>query len=271
MRREDLTRAQRWYIADRLAAERLPMIDQQCEYVVPADGFYVRYGKRALDVLVSSVALVVTAPLNAVLAIGTLVDVGRPLLFKQQRTGKGGKLFKLVKFRNMRNTTDERGELLPASQRVTMFGKFIRRTSLDELLNFWPVLKGEMSIIGPRPLPPEYEHRYSKRHWMRLSVRPGLECPPRGDLGHVWTWQEQFENDVWYVEHVSFGTDLMMFTNLVRFAFDRKSTEARAGVSKKGVFMGYDLDGNAINLDGVPQEYLDDSNLEKIEEVHGQI
>lgn len=257
MRREDLTRAQRWHIADRLAAERLPQVNAQCELVVPADGFYVRYGKRALDIVISSAALIVTAPLNVALAAGTFVDVGLPLLFKQQRTGKVGRPFELVKFRNMRNTTDAHGELLPASQRVTKFGKFVRKMSLDEFLNFWPVLKGDMSIIGPRPLPLEYEHRYSKRHWMRLMVRPGLECPPRVDLKHVWTWQEQFENDVWYVEHVSLGTDLMMFANLVRFALDRKSMEARASVSKKGIFIGYDSSGKAISLNQLADEDLD--------------
>lgn len=255
--RSKLTKAQRWMIADRLAEERLPVVNQIHKPVTARNGFYVRHGKRVIDVIVASVALVVTAPINVFLAVGTLMDVGTPMFFRQERTGRNGRVFTLVKFRNMRNTTDRHGELLPASQRVTKWGAFVRRTSADELLNFWSVLKGDMSIIGPRPLPLEYEHRYSKRHHARLFVRPGLECPPRQKLDHVWTWQDQLENDVWYVEHVSFATDLMMFANLVRFALDRRSAEARAKVNKRGTFMGYDYDGVAINMEGVDQELID--------------
>ena len=186
----------------------------------------------------------------------TLKDVGRPILFEQERVGKDGRIFKLVKFRNMTNERDERGELLPPSQRVTRFGRLMRKTSLDELLNFLSVLKGDMSLIGPRPLVPEYTARYSKRHRMRLSVRPGLECPPRELSDHAWTWQEQFENDIWYVEHVSFRTDCKMMLNLVRFALDRKNSSARAS-AERGVFVGYDNLGNAISLEQLDQQYVD--------------
>ena len=156
----------------------------------------------------------------------------------------------------MRNTVDERGELLPAAQRVTRFGKFVRKTSLDELLNFLSIFKGDMSIIGPRPLVPEYSHRYNKRHAARLAVRPGLECPPRELNENVWTWQEQLDNDVWYVENLSLKVDCIMAINLVKFAFDRKSATARA-TAQRGTFMGYSEDGVAINMAGVPQEYID--------------
>lgn len=253
----NLTKAQRWAIADRLAAERLPIVNRIHEAVIPADGLYVRYGKRVIDVAVAGAALLVTAPVNILLAVGTLASVGRPILFMQERTGKDGKKFTLVKFRNMTNERDGRGELLPPEQRVTRFGEFVRKTSLDELLNFWPILKGDMSVIGPRPLPPEYEHRYSNRHHARLAVRPGLECPPRGELDHVWTWQEQLENDVWYVEHVSPRTDFMMLLNLVRFAFDRRSTLARAHGGDRGIFVGYDLDGRAITYQELSEEEFD--------------
>ena len=206
--------------------------------------------------MVSGVALVLTLPINLVAAVMTLKDVGRPIFFKQDRVGKDGRLFKLVKFRNMTNERDERGELLPPSQRVTRFGRFMRKTSLDELLNFWSVFKGEMSLIGPRPLVPEYMGRYSKRHKMRLAVRPGLECPPREFTDHAWTWQEQFENDIWYVEHVSFRNDCKMMLNLVRFALDRKNSNVRAS-AERGVFVGYDTRGNAISLDELDQSYID--------------
>ena len=255
-RSEELTKAQRWRLADILADERLPRVNKLHAAVKPSRTLYSRYIKRGIDIVVAVGALVITLPINAVAAVITLKDVGRPILFKQVRVGKDGKEFTLIKFRNMTDERDERGELLPPSKRVTRFGKFMRKTSLDELLNFWSILKGDMSLIGPRPLVPEYTHRYSNRHRMRLAVRPGLECPPRSLSDYVWTWQEQFENDVWYVEHVSFITDCVMLLNLVRFAFDKKSSNARA-TAQRGTFMGYDLDGTAINMDDVPQEYID--------------
>lgn len=256
MDRSLLTRAQRWALSDCLAQDRLPAINAACEAVHPSRTIYARYIKRGIDVVVSALALIVTLPINIVAAVMTLKDVGRPILFEQERVGKDGRIFKLVKFRNMTNERDERGELLPPSQRVTRFGRLMRKTSLDELLNFLSVLKGDMSLIGPRPLVPEYTARYSKRHRMRLSVRPGLECPPRELSDHAWTWQEQFENDIWYVEHVSFRTDCKMMLNLVRFALDRKNSSARAS-AERGVFVGYDNLGNAISLEQLDQQYVD--------------
>ena len=254
MERESLTKAQRWEIADQLAKDRLPMINQHCKEVHPRDSFYLRYVKRTLDFIIAAFALIVSLPINLIIGIITFFDVGRPIFFKQERLGKEGKVFFIIKFRNMLETRDEKGELLPPEKRVTKFGGFVRRTSLDELLNFWNILKGEMSLIGPRPLVPEYYHRYSARHVKRMAIRPGLECPPRNRMDHVWSWQEQFENDIWYVENVSFFTDCRMLYNLLRFMLNRKNADARA-VAARGTFMGYDLNGNAINLEGVSQTY----------------
>lgn len=254
--RNQMTKAMRWQIAKWLAEDRLPEINSKAEKVIPARNIYARYIKRVLDIIVSFVALIVTLPVNLVIGIITFFDVGRPVFFSQERLGREGKLFKIVKFRNMTNAVDQNGELLPPAQRVTKWGKFVRRTSLDELLNFWSILKGDMSLIGPRPLLPEHFSRFNDRHKGRFLVRPGLECPPREKMDHVWSWQEQFENDVWYVEHVSFRTDCKMMIALVRFALDRKSASARANV-KRGIFMGYDENGTAINLDQVPQGYID--------------
>lgn len=256
MDRTELTKAMRWKLAGYLAEDRLYDINQNLEPVKVKDTVYTRYIKRLIDIVISLIICIITLPINLVIGIITFFDVGRPIFFKQDRVGRNGKIFHIIKFRNMRNTRDERGELLPPAQRVTKFGKFVRKTSLDELLNFWSILKGDMSLIGPRPLVPEYYHRYNDRHVNRLAVRPGLECPPRELTDHVWTWQEQFENDVWYVENVSFRTDCKMIFYLLRFTLDRKSANARA-VADRGTFMGYDLDGEAINLDGVPQEYID--------------
>lgn len=258
MNRSSLTKAQRWEIADRLAEDRLDLINAKCKPVHKSKHvFYIKYVKRGIDIVVSALALIITLPINLIIGIITFFDVGTPIFFSQTRVGKNGKPFQLIKFRNMRNTTDENGELLHASLRVTKFGKFVRKTSLDELLNFWSILKGDMSLIGPRPLVPEYVSRYNVRHYQRLSVRPGLECPPRNRATILENWQEQFENDIWYVENVSFKTDCKMIIMLFRFAFDKKATAARSSVATKGSFMGYDENGNAINLEAVPQEYID--------------
>lgn len=251
-----LTLEQRWSLADFLAEENLPDVNRICKPANPKGSLYVKFGKRVIDILFSFIACIITLPINTIIGIITYFDVGRPIFFRQTRIGKDGERFEIIKFRNMKNTRDERGELLPASQRVTKFGKFVRKTSLDELLNFWYVFKGDMSIIGPRPLLNEYVTRYSDRHKQRLAVRPGLECPPRDLRTPVRTWQDQFENDIWYVENVSFKTDFMMCVRLVQFALDRKNTEARASVMSKGIFMGYDKDGHAINLDQIPEEVV---------------
>lgn len=257
MEKSKLTKQMRWEIADRLAKERLNQVNMLCKKVEPRNSIYTRYVKRLLDIVISIAALLITLPINLLIAIGTYLDVGLPIFFRQERVGKNGRIFTIIKFRNMRNTVDERGELLSPMYRVTRFGHFIRKTSLDELMNFWNILKGDMSFIGPRPLVPEYTERYNVRHKQRLSVRPGLECPPRESTDHVWTWQEQFENDIWYVEHVSFLTDCQQVLRLLQFAFNKKCAYARASVSIRGTFMGYSMDGEAINMEDVPQEYVD--------------
>lgn len=254
---EDLTLDQWDELAYMLQDANLDAVNERLEEVQLPDGFYVRYGKRALDLIISGAALLVVVPINLVLALCTLADVGHPILFKQQRAGKDNRAFELIKFRNMSNECDERGELLPASERVTSFGKFMRRTSLDELFNFWNIFKGDMSLIGPRPLPTFYSHRYNLRHAARLKVKPGLECPPR-ELGHYWSWQEQLDNDVWYVEHLSFKTDLYMCWCLLRYALDRRSSEARSDGDERGSFLGYNAEGKVLIESDISQEMVDE-------------
>lgn len=256
MERERIPQALLWKIAGWLAEDRLPIVNSKQDKVVFKETFYTKYGKRALDIVFSLTALIVTLPINLLIGIVTFFDVGRPVFFSQTRTGKNGKEFCIVKFRNMRNVYDERGELLPAKDRVTKWGKLVRETSLDELLNFWSVLKGDMSLIGPRPLLPQYMSRYSDRHKARFLVKPGLECPPKNGYGTLRTWTDQFENDVWYVENLSFKTDILQAFKLVRYALDRKNAAARASATR-GAFMGYDLDGNVINLQQVPETYIE--------------
>lgn len=238
-----------------LAQDRLETVNKLHGPVVPADNFYVRYGKRILDILISLPLFLLTLPINLVIGVVTFFDVGSPLFFTQERLGKDQKPFTIIKFRNMRNTRNERGDLLPPAQRVTKWGRFVRKTSMDELLNFYSVLKGDMSIIGPRPLVVTYAGRFSQRHAARFAVKPGLECPPRAGHGKLRGWQDQFENDVWYVENVSFKTDLLMCWNLIRFTFDFKNAATRS-VARRGSFVGYSLEGNIIDIDDVPEEYF---------------
>ncbi len=221
----------------------------------PKDTFYTRYGKRALDIVISLPAFIMLLPLNCLLGIGTFLDVGKPIFFCQTRVGKDGKPFTIVKFRNMNEKKDGDGKLLPPSQRVTKFGKIMRKLSLDELLNFWSVLRGDMSIIGPRPLPVFIYDRMCDRHKMRTAVRPGLECPR---VIHVEgeefsNYQRTFENDIWYVENVSFLQDVRMLLLLIKMVFSMGKRGAQAAGKGISYFVGYNEDGIAISLNNYRQ------------------
>ena len=157
----------------------------------------------------------------------------------------------------MTNETDENGELLPPAQRVTKWGKFVRRTSLDELLNFWSVFNGSMSIVGPRPLLDSYAERFNDRHKQRYALRPGLECPSLEKEGNVMSWQERLENDIWYVENCSLWTDIKLCFRIVQVALDRKATATRANADQGG-FLGYDLEGNVIYTKSVPDHFVEE-------------
>lgn len=252
-----LNRNMRWEVAGLLRETNLQEANSRQELVQPQNSFYTRVVKRGLDVALSAAALLITLPINATLAVVVLSDVGRPLFFTQQRLGKDGEPFTLVKFRTMRDDVDVNGHPLLGDKRVTRIGKTIRRTSLDEFLNFWSILKGDMSLIGPRPLLMEYGERLSERHAQRMAVRPGLSCPARKRLDQVETYDDQFENDVWYVSNVSFKTDLMLLVRLVETVFDRRQNSSRAA-SSRGAFMGYDSEGHALDSFEIPQWALDE-------------
>ena len=218
--------------------------------VHPKDTFYTRYGKRALDILISLPVFLVLLPFNCIFGICTFFDVGRPIFYRQTRVGKDGKHFTLVKFRNMNNKTDTDGKLLPPSQRVTKFGRIMRKLSLDELLNFWSVLKGDMSIIGPRPQPVFIYERMCDRHKKRTAVRPGLECPRVIHVSgeKISNYQRTYENDVWYVENVCFGLDVKMVFLLIKMVFSMDKRENQASGSGVSYFVGYDENGVAISM-----------------------
>lgn len=241
-------------IAEMAARDNLEQVNEGSLPVIPRNTFYTRYVKRILDILIALPCFVITLPINLVIGAITFFDVGSPIFFKQARIGKNGESFHLIKFRNMTNETDGYGHLLPASERTTRFGMFVRSHSFDELLNFWFVLKGDMSLIGPRPLPVEFADRYSDRHRMRCAVKPGLECPTIGSDGHVRFYQEQFENDVWYVENVSFLVDCKMAVSLFKMVFNKKERTDHATVGG-GYFVGYDKNGEAFSMRRIPEEY----------------
>ena len=241
-------------IAQMAARDNLARVNQNSQTVIPKTGIYSEYIKRILDLIIIIPVFIILIPVNFFIGIITFFDVGIPIFFRQERTGKNGKHFYLVKFRNMTNDKDEFGNFLPPSQRVTKFGKFVRKYSLDELLNFWSILKGDMSIIGPRPLPSSFDERYSERHKMRTAVRPGLECPSLEAGHHVRLYQEQFENDIWYVENISFVTDVKMMLALFRMVLNSNERGDHASVGG-GELVGYDENGNAFSMRRIPEKY----------------
>ncbi len=256
VRYRDLTEEQVKLLAEQIARENLPKVnDGFVEFEIP-DTFYTRYGKRALDIVISALALIVFSPIILVVLIATYFDVGKPILFKQERIGKDGRVFTLVKPRNMTNERDENGILLPAPERITKWGRFVRKYSLDELLNFWSILKGDMSIIGPRPLNAFYAARFSKRHNMRHKVRPGLECPLHDPSMGAMTWDNRFENDVWYVQNISFRTDIKMLFLLFRDTLWGRDRCSRADADVGGDFMGYTENGQVMTSEDVTEQQL---------------
>ncbi len=169
---------------------------------------YKKYIKRCLDFILSFCGIIVLSPILLILALLVRVKLGSPILFKQERPGKDEKIFTLCKFRTMTDARDERGELLPDAVRLTKFGKFLRATSLDELPELFNILKGDMSVIGPRPLLVSYLPYYTERERLRHSVRPGLTGLAQVSGRNFIDWDRRFQKDVEYVEHLTFGMDL---------------------------------------------------------------
>ncbi|WP_312647395.1 sugar transferase [Aminipila sp.] len=176
---------------------------------------YKKYLKRFLDIVIALIALVLLSPVFVVVAILVQMKLGKPAIFKQERPGLHGKIFTLYKFRSMTTETDETGVPLPDELRLTKFGKMLRTTSLDELPELWNILKGEMSLIGPRPLLIQYLPLYNEHQRRRHDVRPGLtglaQVNGRADL----SWQERFDYDVEYVDNVSFAEDLKILLKTI--------------------------------------------------------
>lgn len=178
---------------------------------------YRNFFKRAVDIVASGGALLVlSVPLAAVTIWLHFANKGAGAFFFQARPGKDGKIFKVVKFKTMTDERDESGELLPDEQRLTKVGRFVRSTSIDELPQLWNVFKGDMSLIGPRPLLVQYLPLYSAEQARRHDVRPGItgwaQCHGRNAI----SWQKKFELDVWYVDHISFLTDCKVILTTIK-------------------------------------------------------
>lgn len=182
-------------------------------------GFYEKYIKRLLDIACALLALIVFGWLYGLLAILVRVKLGSPILFSQERPGKNEKIFKLHKFRTMTDARDENGALLPDEERLTHFGKLLRATSLDELPEAVNILKGDMSVIGPRPLLVKYLPRYNAFQHRRHEVRPGLSGYAQVHGRNALNWEERFALDVWYVDHISFLGDLKIVFQTIGKAF----------------------------------------------------
>ena len=171
-------------------------------------GPYEKFIKRPLDVICALLALIVFCWLYAIVAILVRIKLGSPVLFKQERPGKNEKIFKLYKFRTMTDEKDENGNLLPDEIRLTKFGKFLRKTSLDELPEAVNILKGDMSVVGPRPLLVEYLPRYNNIQKHRHDVRPGLTGLAQVMGRNSITWERRFQYDIEYVNHITFISDV---------------------------------------------------------------
>ena len=169
---------------------------------------YRRYLKPFLDRTLAALLLLPAAPVMLILAALIYATMGAPVLFRQRRPGKDGKIFTIYKFRTMTDERDEAGELLPDAERLKGIGRFIRSTSLDELPQLINVLKGEMSFVGPRPLLEEYLPLYTARQRRRHEVLPGITGWAQVNGRNAISWEEKFEHDVWYVEHQSFALDM---------------------------------------------------------------
>lgn len=194
---------------------------------------YKNFFKRTFDIVVSGGALLVLfVPLAAVTVWLYIANKGAGAFFLQERPGKNGKIFKICKFKSMTDERDANGELLPNEQRITKAGKFIRKTSIDELPQLWNVLKGEMSLIGPRPLPVRYLELYDERQAHRHDVRPGISGWAQVNGRNNISWGQKFEYDVYYVEHISFIFDIKIIFKTIKKVF--ASADINAGGQKIG-------------------------------------
>ncbi len=226
-------------------------------------GFYQKFGKRYLDIVCSMMAVIVLGIPMLIVAILIRINLGSPVIFKQKRIGKDNKEFMLYKFRSMTDARDENGIYLPDEQRITKLGTFIRETSIDELPSLFNILRGEMSIIGPRPLPVRYGSRFTPEQLRRHEVKPGLSNPSTVNGRNLQSWEEQFVGDVWYVDNVSFSVDVKSVFDTIHVVLTREGSVAEDG-SNRGEFIGTanienlkaDSEGNYMKISNESRGYM---------------
>lgn len=190
------------------------------------NSFYARYSKRFFDVVLSLLALVIVSPVMAVTAVLVKIKLGSPVLFCQERLGKEEKIFKMYKFRTMTEKRDQEGKLLPDEERLTEFGKKLRSSSLDELPELINILKGEMSIVGPRPLLVEYLPLYNQEQRKRHEVSPGLTGLAQVNGRNAITWEEKFQYDLEYIKRMSIRVDIVIIYQTIKKVWEREGIYA---------------------------------------------
>ncbi|MGW5952781.1 sugar transferase [Bacillus mycoides] len=194
-------------------------------------GIYRRFIKRPMDFILSLIAIIMLSPVFFIVAFLVKTKLGSPVLFKQERPGLHGNIFKMYKFRTMTDEKNEDGELLPDSVRLTKFGKFLRSTSLDELPGLFNIFKGDMSIIGPRPLLVQYLPLYNEHQKRRHEVRPGLSGLAQVNGRNAISWEEKFNYDVEYVENVSFIEDWKIILLTIKKVFVREGINSQTAAT----------------------------------------
>ena len=187
--------------------------------------------KRLLDIIIASLALILLSPLYAIIAYKVKKNLGSPVLFRQVRPGLHGKPFEMIKFRTMKDAVDEHGNPLPDSERLTPFGQMLRSTSLDEMPELWNVIKGDMSIVGPRPLLMEYLPLYSPEQAKRHDVRPGMTGHAQVNGRNAIGWEEKFKLDIWYVENRSIWLDFKIMFKTVHKVLAKDDISAEGDVT----------------------------------------
>ncbi|WP_368559903.1 sugar transferase [Acinetobacter indicus] len=200
--------------------------------------------KRLLDIIIASIALILLSPLYAYVAYKVKKNLGSPVLFRQVRPGLNGKPFEMIKFRTMKDAVDAQGNPLPDSERLTPFGKMLRSTSLDEMPELWNVIKGDMSIVGPRPLLMEYLPLYNEEQAKRHLVRPGMTGHAQVNGRNAISWEEKFKLDTWYVENQSIWLDFKIMLKTVKKVLAKDDIN-EAGEATMSKFTGSEKDSNS--------------------------
>ena len=215
----------------------LIVVSLKDRYMTRKQGFYEKYIKRPQDFLCALLAIVALGPVLLLTALSVRIKLGSPVIFRHERAGLMGKPFRLWKFRSMTDERDADGNLLPDEARLTEFGKMLRSTSLDELASLVNILKGEIAVVGPRPLPPQYVERYTKAQARRLEVRPGLTGLAQVHGRNAISWEEKFRWDIRYIDSLSFMNDWKIIWDTIGVVLGRAGIHSETSPTMEE-FMG---------------------------------